>query len=99
MSGLANAAGYDERKPSERIRPPPVITRNVSEATRDVAVALLTRRVVMSWRADAAVPSKRAFGSPRRSRSALRRGLDDIRYFISVNSVLSVAERYAAGRE
>ena len=37
--GLANAAGWDERKPSERIRPPPVITRNVSEATWDVAVA------------------------------------------------------------
>jgi len=26
-------------------RPPPVITRNVSEAAQDVAVALLTRRV------------------------------------------------------
>jgi hypothetical protein len=46
LLGLAYAAGWDERKPNERIRPPPVITRNVSEATRDVAVTLLTRRVV-----------------------------------------------------
>ena len=32
---------------SERIRPPPVITRNVSEAAWDAAVALQMRRAAM----------------------------------------------------